>query len=156
MFERFTIPAREMVLAAQQEARSLGDHQVGTEHLLLALLADERGVAQATLRPAGIDRTRVLTEIQRQAGSAAGPQPPAARRLGLLRRRRPGRSRFTPQARRALELSLEESRRLRDKKLGPRHLLLGILRVGDGLAAKTIAGTGADLEDLIRKTRAAA
>jgi len=185
MFERFTTGARETVLRARHEAHQRHT-QIGTEHLLLALLADEAGAVSQVLRGAGVeaadvhaaldrlvpgadrlgpgdaaalhsigvDLQAVLARIEQSFGpdAVASALPPARR--GLRRRRRHLRTTFGPRAKKVLELSLREAVRLRSDGIGPEHLLLGLLREGDGLAARILVDAGLDLEDLRRATLA--
>ena len=192
MFERFTLPARDVVTGAQEHARQLQHPYVGTEHLLLALLEPAAGVASAVLREAGVDAGQVRLDIHRRVGSepraltaedaaalrtigidlaavlshlelSLGPDaltraPCPPRRRGWLRRRQSDRSgspRFAPRSKKVLELSLREALALRHNYIGPEHILLGLLREGDGLAAKVLADAGVDLQDLRRTTLSA-
>jgi ATP-dependent Clp protease ATP-binding subunit ClpA len=190
MFERFTTQARSLVRNAQQEARDLGHHWIGTEHLLLALLAPQSGIASAVLGGAGLTADRVRTDIasnlsddrmldQQDAEAlkaigidldavrakieetfGPGALCPAPRtRRGLFRRRRrhisaPQRSYipFTARSKKVLELSLREAVRLHHNYIGTEHILLGLIREGEGLAAKIICDAGISLEDLRRRT----
>ena len=177
MLERFTQSARGAVATAQEESRELRHGHIGTEHLLLGLLAAEGSVAHrvltgrgvtaekvrthieravatpgklltdedaAALRTVGIDVEAVLARIEESFGADAlrGPAP----RRGLFRRR--GRSRLTPRARKMLELALREALRLGDKHIGTEHLLLGLIREGEGLAAKILVDEGVPLAGL--------
>ena len=177
MFERFTTAAREVVISAQHEREEFGHPVLGTEHLLLGLLNEGAGIAYTVLRRAGLTRIQVredlrkllgqtalgdedaealkaigidLDEVRARVESTFGPgalQAPLEPRRGLFGRRgRPGR--ISQRARKALELSLREAIRLHDKSIGPEHLLLGLLREGNGLAAKIISDRGVRLEDL--------
>ncbi len=195
MFERFTDSARMVVRGAQEEARELRHDHVGTEHLLLAMLRPETGLAARVLADAGIQRAEVLAGITRLIGeqrrfqpgdaealraigidldavvqaieASFGPQalnlPPEVRRRHrldprqVLRRRRrngpPSRPRgghiaFAPRSKKVLELSLRESLRLKSKNIGSEHMLLGLLREGEGLAARILVDTGHPLDDL--------
>jgi ATP-dependent Clp protease ATP-binding subunit ClpA len=185
MFERFTAPARNVVVRAQDEARQLRQPYVGTEHLLLAMLSKEAGIAYKVLHGSGIDAGRIRTEIKRLVGEQGrilseedaaalrtigidldavlarieesfGPdalQPPApARRRGLLGRRRSDGTRFTPRAKKVLELSLREALRLKHNYIGTEHILLGLLREGEGLAAKILTDAGLTVDQLRRST----
>lgn len=190
MFERFTDRARAVVVRARNEAQELRHPVIGTEHLLLALLAEEGGLGYAVLHEAGLDGARVRAEVQRLVGTpprvlgeedAAAlrtigidldavlarieesfgpdalepPRPPEQGRWMLGRGRRPrGDGRFGPRARKVLELSLREALRLKHRYIGTEHILLGLIREGDGLAAKIITESGVDLADLRRATEA--
>ncbi|HEY0699550.1 MAG TPA: Clp protease N-terminal domain-containing protein [Micromonospora sp.] len=185
MFERFTQRARDVVRRAQVEAVRLGPGPIGTEHLLLGLLADPDSLAVGVLRSAGIDCDRLRTQVEEQiprgplgldqADAAAlreigidpdliqarieeslgaealartVPQQPR-RRFGLGRRDDSGR--FSPRAKKVLELSLREALYLRHNHIGTEHVLLGLLREGDGLAALVLTRAGIDLAQLRRR-----
>jgi len=170
MFERFTDRAREVVVLAQQEARLLGHNYVGTEHILLGLLAEGTGVAARVLAGLGVERDRVRSETVRILGPPEEPDAEALEVLGIdlaavrrkaeeafgpgaLDRTRAARKRgcgprghvpFTPRAKKVLELSLREALRLRHNYIGTEHILLGLLREGQGLAVKLLARAGVD------------
>ena len=130
MFARFTDRARRVVFLAQEEARLLRHDYVGTEHLLLGLLYEGEGVAARALESLGISREDVRGQVEEIAGhgqgSPAGPIP------------------FTPRAKKVLELSLREALALGYHYIGTEHLLLGLLREGEGVAAQVLTrlGTG--------------
>jgi len=107
--------------------------------------------AQA-LESIGIDLDAVLRRLEQSFGPDALRPPPPAPRRGLLRRRRPPGSRFTPRARKTLELALREALRLDDRTIGSEHLLLGLLREGQGMGARVLADAGVDLAALRRAT----
>jgi len=188
MFERFTAQARDVVRGAHEEARQLHHPYIGTEHLLLALLSPEAGIAHAVLVAAGVDARRVRADVQRLVGTpprilsdgdaaalqtigidldavltrvaeSFGPDALSARcsapRRGLLRRRQGGRTRLTARAKKVLELSLREALRLHHDSIGTEHILLGLLREGEGLAARVLTDAGLTLADLRRATLAA-
>ena len=181
MFERFTASARHTVVTAWREADQLHHPYIGTEHLLLAMLAEHAGVAAGVLRAAGVDHARVKADVERLIAAPpkllteqdavalraigidldavlarieekfgldalARPQPPARR--GLLRGRRAPHGRFTRRSKKVLELSLREAVRLGDNAIGTEHLLLGLLRDGDGLAVKVLTDAGLTVADL--------
>jgi ATP-dependent Clp protease ATP-binding subunit ClpA len=198
MFERFTKAAREAVIRAQTEARDLGQSPIGTQHVLLALLADPAGPIAAALRPDGVDARRVRAEIVRLVGTgppatappadldaedaaalkAIGIDLDAVRRAieenfgpGALRlpraqpKRRglfgrfsagtghipyspPGHIPFSPRAKKVLELSLREAIRLKHNFIAPEHILLGILREGNGLACQILVEAQVDFDRL--------
>jgi ATP-dependent Clp protease ATP-binding subunit ClpA len=188
MLERFTVQARETVLRARQERRQLRHPHIGTEHLLLAMLSEDAGLAYAVLREAGVDAETVRAQVRRLVGTApAGlgegdtaalrtigidldavlarieesfgpdaldPPPPAQPARGLLGRRRRLGGWLSPRARKVLELSLREALRLKHNYIGTEHILLGLVREGDGLAAKILTESGVDLADLRRATEA--
>jgi ATP-dependent Clp protease ATP-binding subunit ClpC len=133
MFERFTDRARRAVVRAQEEARGLDHHYLGTEHILLALTHESvGGVAAKVLESLGIGLEAVRQQVEEVTGR--GAQPPS------------GRIPFTPQAKKVLELALSESRALGHNYIGTEHLLLGLIREGDGVAAQVLTGLGADLD----------
>jgi ATP-dependent Clp protease ATP-binding subunit ClpC len=132
MFERFTARARQVVVHAQEEARALGHHYIGTEHILLGLLREEEGVATRALASLGIELDQVRAKIEQIIGrgteAAAGQIP------------------FTPRAKRALELSLREAIALGHNYIGAEHILLGVARENDGVAARILLELDADAE----------
>jgi ATP-dependent Clp protease ATP-binding subunit ClpC len=133
MFERFTDRARQVVVAAQAEARRLEHDYVGTEHLLLGLVHDEvGGVGAKALEALGISLQSVRQHIEEIVGR--GEQAPS------------DRIPFTAQAKAALPLALEESRDLGHHYIGTEHLLLGLIREGNGVAAQVLTRLGADLD----------
>jgi ATP-dependent Clp protease ATP-binding subunit ClpA len=131
MFERFTVRARRVVVLAQEEARDLGHDYIGTEHLLLGLLPDTEAVAVRVLDGLGISREAVREQVVARVGRA-GRTPV-------------GHIPFTPQAKKSLELSLREALQLGHNHIGTEHLLLGLIREGEGVAAQVLTGLGADL-----------
>jgi ATP-dependent Clp protease ATP-binding subunit ClpA len=190
VFERFTDRAREVVVRAQSEARSLRHNYIGTEHILLGLLAID-GVAGRVLKDMGLDDARTKERILEIVGvqSSSEPDPAALREIGIDldavrdraeeafgpgaldrtrararararlggRRSRPWRRRcettyprghipFTPRAKKVLELSLREALQLGHRYVGTEHILLGVLREGEGLAALLLTKAGIDLE----------
>ncbi|MFU8875818.1 Clp protease N-terminal domain-containing protein [Micromonospora sp. SL4-19] len=186
MFERFTDRSRTVVRHALDEARAEGRRPVGTEHLLLGVLADGDNLAvrvlaqcgvraeelraavarhvapgvdglgeadAAALREIGIDLAAIVARIEESFG------PDALREAAPAPRRRWGRrhddGRFSPRARKALELSLREAIRLRHRHIGTEHILLGLLREGNGLAALVLTEAGVELDDLRRRVEAA-
>jgi ATP-dependent Clp protease ATP-binding subunit ClpA len=138
MFERFTPASRTVVVMAQEEARALGHPYIGTEHLLLALLAGPENGATQTLTAMGADRDGVRSEILSIVGlgegAPSGPHIP-----------------FTPRAKKVLELSLREALALKHRSIEPEHILLGLVREGEGLAAQILTKHGIELEDLRRQ-----
>jgi ATP-dependent Clp protease ATP-binding subunit ClpA len=131
MFERFTDPARRVVVLAEEEARMLGHDYIGTEHLLLGLVHEGDGVVAEALGSLGISREAV----RQRAGEAVGQGRQAS----------PESIPFLLRAKKALELSRREAFQLGHSYIGPEHILLGLLREGDGVAARVLAGLGADL-----------
>lgn len=134
MFERFTQSARRVIVLAQEEAGRLDHTYIGTEHLLLGLLAEGDGVGARALGSLGIFLPSVRTEIEKTVGR--GPTPPA------------GHIPFTPRAKRVLELSLLEARELGNQHIGTEHLLLGLVREGEGVAAQVIGRLGGKLDNV--------
>ncbi|MEW6153146.1 MAG: Clp protease N-terminal domain-containing protein [Actinomycetota bacterium] len=134
MFERFTPEARATVVLAQEQARGLGHNYIGTEHVLLGLLAAPGSPAASTLAAVGVDAPAVRAALLAAAGR--GESHPTCHIP------------FTPRAKKVLELSLREALALRHRHIGAEHILLGLVREGEGLAAEVLAGQGADLAAL--------
>ena len=134
MFERFTDRARRVLVRAQEEARMLGHDGVDTGHLLLALAQESDGVAARVLESLGIGPEAVRQGVERVTGRGA---PPASAPLP-----------FAPGAQEALRLAVRESVRLGHRHIGTEHILLGLLREGEGTAARVLAGLGADLDEV--------
>ena len=132
MFERFTERARRAVVLAQEEARKLDHGYIGTEHLLLGLIREGEGVAAKALESLGISLKTVREQVVARVGR--GQRPPS------------GHIPFTERAKRVLELSLRESGQLGHRYIGTEHVLLAIVREGDGVAAQVLTGLGADLD----------
>ena len=130
MFERFTDQSRRVVVLAQEEARRLDHNYIGTEHLLLGLLREERGAAARTLAWAEVTAQAVREQIETLVGR--GQTAPA------------GHIPFTRRAKRCLELSLGEALKLGDNYIGTRHLLLGLTSIQDCTAARILGALGAD------------
>ena len=131
MFERFTDRARRVVVLAQDEARELNHNYIGTEHILLGLISEGDGVAAKALESMGISLDAVRSEVVDIIGR--GSQPPS------------GHVPFTPRAKKVLEYSLREALQLGHKYIGTEHLLLGLIREGEGVAAQVLVKLGADL-----------
>ena len=131
MFERFTDRARRVVVLAQEEARVLHHNYIGTEHILLGLIQEGEGVAAKALESLGISLDAVRTEVKDIIGS--GGNPPS------------GYIPFTPRAKKVLELALREALQLGHKYIGTEHILLGLIREGEGVAAQVLVKLGADL-----------
>ena len=128
MFERFTDQARDCIAHAQDEARERNHNYIGTEHFLLALIRDENTVAAGVLTGLGADLGELRAAINAIIGSAA--------------REVSGQVPFTPRAKLVLEMSLREALQLGDSHIGTEHLLLGLMREGDGVAARVLAQHG--------------
>ncbi len=131
MFERFTERARRVIILSQEEAARLNHSAVGTEHVLLGIIREGEGVASKVLESLSISPDRVRTEIE----SAIGRGERAFHEEVA----------FTQRAKKVLELALEEARRLRHNYIGTEHLLLGLIREGEGVAARVLEAMGADL-----------
>jgi ATP-dependent Clp protease ATP-binding subunit ClpC len=131
MFERFTDRARRVVVLAQEEARMLDHGYIGTEHLLLGLVHEGEGVAAKALEAMGISLEAVREQVETIIGRGEHPES--------------GHIPFTPRAKRVLELSLRESSQLGHSYIGTEHILLGLVREGDGVAAQVLVKLGADL-----------
>jgi ATP-dependent Clp protease ATP-binding subunit ClpA len=131
MFERFTNRARHVVVLSQEEARRLQHNYIGTEHLLLGLIAESGGVASRALSRFGI----TLDDARGEVKSI----------IGIGKRKPSGHIPFTPRAKKVLELSLREALQLHHKYIGTEHILLGLLREGEGVAAQIIRQHCADL-----------
>lgn len=131
MFERFTDRARRVIVLAQEEARMLNHNYIGTEHILLGLIHEGEGVAAKALESMGISLEDVRKEVEELIGP--GSQPPS------------GHIPFTPRAKKVLELSLREGLQMGHKYIGTEFLLLGLVREGEGVAARVLVKLGADL-----------
>src|SRR5688572_4025602 len=131
MFERFSGQARHVVVSAQEEARELDHNYIGTEHLLLGLLAASDSLASASLTALGYTRddvqAKLVAIVGRGKASAAGHIP------------------FTPRAKKVLELSLREALQLKHNYIGTEHILLALEREGEGVAARILAGLVHDI-----------
>jgi ATP-dependent Clp protease ATP-binding subunit ClpC len=131
LFERFTDRARRVLVLAQEEARLLNHNFIGTEHILLGLIHEGEGVAAKALESLGISLEAVREKVEETigpAGSATTGSPP-----------------FTPRAKKVLELSLREALQLGHNYIGTEHMLLGLVREGEGVAAQVLVSLGADL-----------
>jgi len=134
VFEQFTDRARRVLVLAQDEARLLGHDFIGTEHILLGLIHEGEGLAAKALESLGISLEAVREKVEEfWAGSAPAGSAPT------------GSPPFTPRAKKVLELSLREALQLGHNYLGTEHILLGLVREGDGVAAQVLVNLGADL-----------
>ena len=131
MFERFTDRARRVVVLAQEEARMLNHNYIGTEHILLGLIHEGEGVAAKALEALNISLEGVRAQVEEIIGQ--GQQAPS------------GHIPFTPRAKKVLELSLREALQLGHNYIGTEHILLGLIREGEGVAAQVLVKLGADL-----------
>jgi ATP-dependent Clp protease ATP-binding subunit ClpC len=134
VFERFTDGARRVLVLAQEEARLLNHNFIGTEHVLLGLVRDEEGIAGQALRSLGVSLVAVREQVEETigpSGNAPIDSPP-----------------FTPRAKKVLELSLREALDLKHNYIGTEHLLLGLLREGEGVSVQVLVGLGVDLSSV--------
>src|SRR6266550_2860409 len=132
MWQRFTERARRVVFFAQEEAGRLGENYVSTEHLLLGLVRENDSVAARILDRLGVSLGRIRSEIERQVTRGDG-------RLGQDMQ-------LTPRAKRVIDLAYDEARQLNNNYIGTEHILLGMIREGDGLAGRVLAKLGVELE----------
>jgi ATP-dependent Clp protease ATP-binding subunit ClpA len=134
VFERFTDRARRVVVLAQEEARTMAHNYIGTEHILLGLIHEGDGIAALTLVNLGVRYESVRAFVEREIGRGTTTGS--------------GHIPFTPRAKKILELSLREALQLRHNYIGTEHILLGLIREGEGLAAQAITNEGVELLDL--------
>jgi len=134
MFERFTERARQVVVLAQEEARTLKHNYIGTEHILLGLLREEEGLAARVLESLDITTERVRAQVVRIVGS--GEEVTS------------GQIPFTPRAKKVLELALREALSLGHNYIGTEHILLGLVRENEGVAARILLDFDADSEKI--------
>ena len=134
MFTRFTPPAREVVVLAQEEAVRLRHHYIGTEHLMLGLLVEGESVGAQALQGAGITLDAARAGVEEIIG--CGQTTPS------------GHISFTPRAKKVLELALRESHRLGHNYIGAEHILLGLLREGEGVGVQVVVAAGAKPDEL--------
>ncbi|MBO0848493.1 MAG: NDP-hexose 4-ketoreductase, partial [Pseudonocardia sp.] len=132
MFERFTDRARRVVVLAQEEARALNHNYIGTEHILLGLIQEGDGVAAKVLESLGVSLEGVRQQVEEIIGH--GQEAPS------------GHIPFTPRGKKVLELSLREALQLGHNYIGSEHILLGLIREGEGVAAQVLVKLGADLD----------
>jgi len=133
MFNRFTERARKVILLAREEAKRLDHDYLGTEHILLGLIREGEGVGATVLQELGIDLARVREEVEKAVGRGGG---------GLFL----GQIPFTPRAKKVLELAVAEAKNLGHNYVGTEHILLGLIREEEGVAAQILTTLGADLE----------
>src|SRR5207342_1819564 len=132
MFERFTDRARRVVVLAQEEARMLNHSYIGSEHILLGLIHEGEGVAAKALESLGITQETVRQQVEEIIGR--GQQAPS------------GSIPLTPRSKKVLKLALREALQLGHSYIGTEHILLGLIREGEGVAAQVLVGLGADLK----------
>jgi ATP-dependent Clp protease ATP-binding subunit ClpC len=140
MFERFTDRARRVVVLAQEEARMLDHSYIGTEHILLGLIHEGRGVAARALEALGVSLDQVRGEVEEIIGRGDSPQS--------------GQIPFTPRAKKVLELSLREALQLGHSYIGTEHVLLGLIAEGEGVGAQVLVRQGATSERVRREVAA--
>lgn len=134
MFERFTEKARQVITCAQEEARTLNHNYLGSEHLLLGLVRVEEGVAAKALGNLGVDLEEARFQVEEIVGKGVSPVV--------------GHVPFTPRSKKILELALREALQLGHNYIGTEHILLGLLREGEGVAIQVLVNLGVDLEKL--------
>ena len=137
MFERCTDRARRVIVLAQEAARLLDHNYIGTEHILLGLLGEMEGVAARALESLEISLPSARARVEEIIGR--GSQTPS------------GHIPFTPRAKKVLELSLREAKQLGHDYIGTEHILLGLIREGEGVAAQVLTSLGADLASVRRE-----
>ncbi len=130
-FDRFTERARRALTLAQEEAQRFNHHYIGTEHILLGLIAEEEGVGARVLQNLGVHRSQVRQQVELIVGRGEAAAM--------------GEQNMTPRAKRVLEFATDEARRLRHDYVGTEHLLLGLVREGEGLAARVLISLGVTL-----------
>jgi len=141
MFERYTDRARRVVVLAQEEARDLGHNYVGTEHILLGLIHEGNGIAAQALTALGVS----LDESRAQVEAIIGP--------GDLARVQDGPIPFTPRTKKVLELAAREARDLDHDYIGTEHILLGLMREGDGVGAQILNSAGIEFSAVRHQIR---
>ncbi len=132
MFGRFTERAQKVLFLAQEEAKRLNHNFVGTEHLLLGLVREGEGIAARALQKLGVDLTKVRQEVEKIIGKGDNPILQSVS--------------YTPRAKKVIELAIEEGRNLDHNYVGTEHLLLGLIREGEGIAAKVLGNLGVELK----------
>ena len=133
-FGRFTERAQKALIYAQEEARSLGHNYVGTEHLLLGLLREGEGAAAQVLMSMGVDRDKIREQVEKLVGKGSFNFTEG---FG-----------YTPRTKRVMELSFYEARNLGHNYVGTEHLLLSLIREGEGVAARILKDSGVDLQQV--------
>ncbi|RMF04337.1 MAG: ATP-dependent Clp protease ATP-binding subunit [Chloroflexi bacterium] len=137
-FDRFTKRARRVLTLAQEEAQRLNHNYIGTEHLLLGLVREENGVAVRVLRDLGVDPRQIRERVERTVGRG--------------QRAMYGKLSLTPRTKRVIELAVDEARRLGHHYIGTEHLLLGLVRAGEGVAVDVLRGLGVGLDKVRSQT----
>ena len=137
MFERFTDHARGVMALANQQAQNFGHDRIGTEHIFLGLLKEDAGTGAKILKDRGVDTEKMLLEIEQLLKLRGKPEQTAESKLPA-----------TPPAMQVVQYAIEEARALNHDHIGTEHLLLGLLRETDGIAAQTLANLGVKIEDV--------
>ena len=132
MFNRFTERARKVILLAKEEAKRFNHDYIGTEHILLGLIREGEGVAAAVLQNLGLSSDQIRLEVEKLV--QLGPSTIVS-----------GDIPFTPKAKKVIELAMDEARNLGHNYIGTEHLLLGLIREGEGIAAQVLVNLGLDL-----------
>src|SRR6266849_3156955 len=138
MHDKFTERVRKVMYLAREEAARLQHDYIGTEHLLLGVIREGEGIAATVLNNLGLDLDRIRQEVENMVSASGGTMT-----IGEIP--------FTPRAKRVLELAVEEARSLGHNYVGTEHLLLGLIREGEGVAAKVLLELGLDLTQLARE-----
>jgi ATP-dependent Clp protease ATP-binding subunit ClpA len=142
-FDKFSVRARRVMESAQQEAEHLQHYYIGTEHILLGLIREKRGIAAQVLLNLGVETAKVRSAVEFiSSGNRAAPTVPPD----------PGPFELTPRARRVIELAVDEAHRLNHAFIGTEHLLLGLIREGEGIAAGVLESLGVTLEKARKQT----
>ena len=137
-FEKFSERARKVLSLAQEEAQRFKHNYIGTEHILLGLSKESEGVAAKVLSSLGIESNKIQSSVEFIIGQGDRQTPKS---LGL-----------TPRAKKVIELSVDEARRLNHQYIGTEHILIGLLREGEGIAAGVLESLGANLEDVRKES----
>lgn len=133
MFERFTERAEKVLAIAQEEAKNLNRDYLGTEHILLGLIREKKGVAAEVLRNMGVEFGTIRNEIEKEAPSGS------AQTIS-------GNVPFTPNSKKVLELAAEEAKNMGNNYIGTKHLLFGLIREGESVGARVLAKLGVTIE----------
>jgi ATP-dependent Clp protease ATP-binding subunit ClpC len=136
--DRFTKRARRVLTLAQEEALRLNHNYIGTEHLLLGLVREENGVAVKVLRELGVEPVQIIRAVERTVGR--GERPPF------------GKPTLAPRTKRVIELAVDEARLMGHHYIGTEHLLLGLVREGEGIAVNVLRGLGINLDRVRTQT----
>ncbi|MDZ4871223.1 MAG: hypothetical protein CLLPBCKN_000611 [Chroococcidiopsis cubana SAG 39.79] len=137
-FERFTQQSIQAIILAQYESKRLKHHYIGTEQLLLGIIGEQSGMTARVLTAMGVNFENTRAEVEKRIGRGTGSPPEIP---------------FTPRARQCLELALTEAREFKHRHIGTEHLLLGILREGQGMAVIVLGNLGVDLQNLEQQLR---